>query len=70
MAENFPQLFDFKIRPCDEEGARTLIELIKAGLLENKGAELRKDEAKKYMEKTNIAISGVKVEKRINPQIK
>jgi hypothetical protein len=70
VVKNFPHLFDFKIRPKDEDGARVLCELIEAGVLEAKGAEFRIEEAKDYMKRTGLKINGVKTEKRINPQIK
>jgi len=69
LPNNFPQLFHFKVKPLSKDGGEALKQLQKAGLLEIESWELSKTTAKAALQK-GLPIAGLKIENKINPQIK
>lgn len=70
VCNKFPHFWDYELK-VTEEGGRILQDLISSGLVEIKGQTFRKSVAAEYYKnKNNLPLSGIKLVKRINPQIK
>lgn len=71
MVTSYPDFFDWKIRVLDRAAGLLLMDLTNAGMLEILEKDFRKKEAGEYLkQKDAVPLSGLKLEKRINPQIK
>jgi len=71
LHKNFPEFFDFKIRVKDREAGLMLMDLIESGMFQIQETDIRKSIAEEHLKKQGaLPISGIEIEKRINPQIK
>ncbi len=70
LPNNFPSIFRHTIT-CTEAGGRMLMDMVEAGDVTIKESELSKTMAGELLEKMGgVGISGISIEKRINPTIK